>query len=141
MTSPETPTEVDVAVVGGGIAGLYCCLQLFERYSGAGVTEPLKTVALFEGSSRLGGRIESWRIDPKRYDGIRTKVVTSSPGPTSVLHQMEKQDEAQQEAERGRRPPIPLDDFIVAEFGPMRIEPAHQPYLRKLLEDLGISPE
>src|SRR6476659_1631082 len=93
--SGTPPTEVDVAVGGGGVAGLYCCLQLFNRYSSAGANEPLKTVALFEGSSRLGGRIESWRIDTKRYDTIRSKAVASSPGATSVLHQMEKQDEVQ----------------------------------------------
>ena len=60
------PIEVDVAVVGGGVAGLYCCLQLFNRYSNVRATEPIKTVALFEGSSRLGGRIESWRITWRR---------------------------------------------------------------------------
>src|SRR4029077_7734320 len=135
------PAEVDVAIVGGGVAGLYCCLQLFNRFSSAGADEPLKTVALFEGSSRLGGRIESWRIDPRRYDAIRSKSVTSSPGPTSVLHQMEKQDEAQRDAEAAQAVPVPLDDFMVAEFGPMRVEPAHQPYLRRLLEDLQITPE
>src|SRR5262245_15873243 len=89
------PLEVDVAVVGGGIAGLYCCLHLFGRDAGPGATGPLKRVALFESSSRLGGRIESWRIDPKRYDAVRSKTVASSPGNTSVLHQMEKQDRAQ----------------------------------------------
>src|SRR5262245_57718915 len=124
MSPQDTPPfEVDVAVVGGGIAGLYSCLQLFER-SGKG---SLKTVALFESSNRLGGRIESWRIDPKRYDAIRSKSVVSSAGTTSVLHQMERQDEAQQDAQKSGRPAMALGDFMVAEFGPMRIEPAHQP--------------
>ena len=135
------PAEVDVAIVGGGVAGLFCCLQLFKRYSSAGAGEPLKTMALFEGSSRLGGRIESWRIDPKRYDAIRSKSVKSSPAAKSVLHQMEKQDEAQRDAEAAQAGPVPLDDFMVAEFGPMRVEPAHQPYLRQMLEDLQIMPE
>jgi monoamine oxidase len=135
------PTEVDVAIVGGGVAGLFCCLQLFNRYSSVGAGEPLKTIALFEGSSRLGGRIESWRIDPKRYDAIRSKAVKSAPGMTSVLHQMEIQDEAQRDAEAAQTAPVPLDDFMVAEFGPMRVEPAHQPFLRRLLEDLHIAPE
>jgi hypothetical protein len=120
---------------------LYCCLQLFDRYSADVSNEPLKTVAIFEGSSRLGGRIESWRIDPKRYDAIRSKAVASTPGANSVLHQMERQDEAQRTAERDGQPPVPLDDFMVAEFGPMRIEPAHQPFLRQLLDDLDLKPE
>src|SRR5438552_19202845 len=111
--SATPPEEVDVAVVGGGVAGLYCCLQLFNRYSSAGADHPLKTVALFEGSSRLGGRIESWRIDPKRYDAMRSKSVPSSPGAASVLHQMEKQDDAQRDAEAAQTAPIPLDDFMV----------------------------
>ena len=58
-----------------------------------------------------------------------------------MLHQMEKQDKAQREAEQTQRVPIALEDFMVAEFGPMRIEPAHQPFLRKLLDDLEITPE
>ena len=58
-----------------------------------------------------------------------------------MLHQMEKQDEAQHDAEAAQASPVPLDDFMVAEFGPMRVEPAHQPYLRRLLEDLQIVPE
>lgn len=132
---------MDVAIVGGGIAGLYCCLQLFDKYSSSGVGDPIRTVALFEGSSRVGGRIESWRIDPKRYDSIRSKAIPSSPEPTSVLHQMEKHDEEQRDAENADGRPVPLDDFMVAEFGPMRIEPAHQPFLRQLLEDLKIAPE
>src|ERR1044071_4063697 len=101
------PTEVDVAIVGGGIAGLYSCLQLFDRYSANGAEEPIRTVALFEGSSRLGGRIESWRIDPKRYDAIRSKSAKSSPAANSVLHQMEKQDEAQRDAEAAQAGPVP----------------------------------
>ena len=119
------PGAVDVAIVGGGIAGLYCCLQLFDKYSSSGVGNPIRTVGLFESSSRLGGRIESWRIDPKRYDSIRSKAIPSSPEPRSVLHQMEKHDEEQHDAERADGRPLPLEDFMVAEFGPMRIEPAH----------------
>src|SRR5215467_6677332 len=84
------PAEIDVAVVGGGVAGLFCCLQLFNRYSSAGTDEPLKTIALFEGSSRLGGRIESWRIDPRRYDAIRSKFVKSSPGKKSEPYPTQK---------------------------------------------------
>jgi predicted NAD/FAD-binding protein len=41
--------DYDIAVVGGGIAGLYCCL-----YAPTGAK-----VALFEASSRLGGKVET----------------------------------------------------------------------------------
>ncbi len=41
--------EYDLAIVGGGIAGLYCCLR----------AHPDKKVALFEGTHRIGGKIET----------------------------------------------------------------------------------
>lgn len=140
-SSPVPPTEVDVAIVGGGISGLYSSLQLFNRYASGDASDPIRSVALFEGTNRLGGRIESWRIDPKRYDAIRAKAVASTPSSASVLHQMETQDKAQQQAADGHGNPVALDDFLVAEFGPMRIEPAHQPFLRQLLDELDIEPE
>jgi len=43
----------DLAVVGGGIAGLYCCLR-----APAGMN-----VALFEATDRLGGKIETARME------------------------------------------------------------------------------
>ncbi len=47
--------KYDIAVVGGGIAGLYCCLQ----------ADPDKRVALFESTNRMGGRIETVSITNK----------------------------------------------------------------------------
>ncbi len=43
------PDKYDIAIVGGGIAGLYCCLQ----------ADPDNKVALFESTDRIGGRIET----------------------------------------------------------------------------------
>jgi len=53
----ETPLKVDTAVIGGGITGLYTCLQLWKQKG------PGHSMALFEASSRLGGRIETVEMD------------------------------------------------------------------------------
>ncbi|MGE3539614.1 MAG: flavin monoamine oxidase family protein [Candidatus Tectimicrobiota bacterium] len=103
---------VDIAIVGGGIAGLYCCLQLAHRFQRQGeITvqgQPVRSIALYEASGRLGGRIETWRI-PLR------------PGETGLASS-----------------PDPRAECVLAEFGPMRIEPRDQPLLQALLDYLGI---
>lgn len=50
-TSSTEPKTVDIAIVGGGIAGLYCAL----KYNGS----KYKTLALYEATGRLGGRIST----------------------------------------------------------------------------------
>jgi hypothetical protein len=49
----EEPSE-DIAIVGGGIAGLFCAYILAQHN---------KSVWLFEASKRLGGRIRTLRLD------------------------------------------------------------------------------
>ena len=59
--------DVDVAVVGGGIGGIYAGWRLMTSPRGAGLaTNWAKArgnlkVALFEGSDRIGGRLLSAR--------------------------------------------------------------------------------
>ncbi|MFZ5428144.1 MAG: flavin monoamine oxidase family protein [Thermodesulfobacteriota bacterium] len=48
--------RLDIAVVGGGVTGLYACRKLREALPDAGL-------ALFESSGRLGGRIETVEMD------------------------------------------------------------------------------
>jgi protoporphyrinogen oxidase len=44
-----TVPEYDLAVVGGGVAGLYCGMHASRN----------RSVALFEGSHRFGGKLET----------------------------------------------------------------------------------
>jgi monoamine oxidase len=64
----------DVAIVGGGIAGMYCSLKLAQQH---------QKIALFERSNRCGGRIETVlmgkgqefkaEFGPMRYEEKRQK--------------------------------------------------------------------
>ncbi len=60
--------KYDLAIVGGGIAGLYCALR----------AHPDQQVALFEGTHRLGGKIETVAMEgfnaeygAMRFDPVR----------------------------------------------------------------------
>jgi monoamine oxidase len=48
----DTPPQIDVAVVGGGVSGLYAAWRLAEA-------DPDLTVRLYEHSHRLGGRLRT----------------------------------------------------------------------------------
>lgn len=48
------PDQLDIAIVGGGIAGLYCALELTNRHH---------NVTLYETLDHLGGRIETVDLD------------------------------------------------------------------------------
>ena len=54
----ERPLDVDVAVIGGGVAGTYCAWRLAT----SGPAAP--SVALFEASGRIGGRLWSQAVPP-----------------------------------------------------------------------------
>ena len=55
--SVQTSQEIDVAIIGGGIAGLYAAWRLKAVRK-----NPELTVSLFEASERLGGRLRSINI-------------------------------------------------------------------------------
>ncbi len=137
--------EVDVAIVGAGIAGLYCCHHLFEAY--AEMDNTIKgnlfkegVIGLFEASDRLGGRIESWRIHPKDFKQDCEQSPTDEERDAKdrqLLTDMIKDDKDIKDIKEQKHPKR-LDDILVAEFGPMRIEPDHQPLLNQLLKDVRI---
>src|SRR6188472_1396424 len=73
MPSNEAGTQIsetyDLVIIGGGIAGLYCCHELIKQ------RELLKinSILLLEASKRFGGRIETWsllRTDEKNGEAI-----------------------------------------------------------------------
>jgi hypothetical protein len=129
VTAPrDSGQPVDVAIVGGGLSGLYCAWHLARRIiareplviGGAAVNydEGLPRIHLYEALEAFGGRIETWTIDLDPY----------SPHVRSVDAPFD--------------PAIPVErkrHFYRAEFGPMRIEPRDQPNLRRLLAELGIA--
>jgi hypothetical protein len=53
---PDANENERIAIVGGGITGLFCAYVLAQR-------DHKKSVFLFEGSNRLGGRIRTIRLD------------------------------------------------------------------------------
>jgi hypothetical protein len=62
----ETRSRYRVCVVGGGIAGLSCCLEIFRECEREGIDVD---VVLVEGRSRLGGRICTDRTTFKSTNG------------------------------------------------------------------------
>jgi hypothetical protein len=119
---------VDIAIIGGGISGLYCALQLARRIKAnerlivgereVSYENGSPQVHLYETRDDFGGRIETWTVD---LDPHRPHVRSvDAPYDDAIA------------PERKRH-------FYRAEFGPMRIEPRDQPYLRTLLTELGIT--
>ena len=102
--------RLDIAIVGGGIAGLYCAYQLAleNKCRVDNHQKPLEFL-VFEASDHLGGRIWSTRY---------TKDAGFSKG-------------------KFRCDANELLEFC-AEFGPMRIEREQQVVLKKLLDNLGV---
>jgi hypothetical protein len=128
MADSPPETTVDIAIVGGGISGLYCALQLARRLEakqsllvgGAELPRRRDTprIHVYETRDSFGGRIETWTVDVAPYRPVVTTV--DCPYDEDVT------------PDRKRH-------FYRAEFGPMRIEPRDQPLLSNLLADLGIS--
>jgi protoporphyrinogen oxidase len=48
----KTTAKIEIGIVGGGIAGLYCAWKLAERKKGYRIT-------VYESLDRVGGRIET----------------------------------------------------------------------------------
>lgn len=120
-----------VAIVGGGIAGLFCAYAL-KRLG--------YEVVVFESSEVLGGRIRSFRFNPELLDKLEDKrdearepiaqqailpnALNASVDNPVILANYDKREWDQLE--------------FNAEFGPMRIELDVQQMLGFLIKHLGI---
>lgn len=59
--SDDDREQIDIAVVGAGVAGTYCCWRLQTAQTG-------RTAVLFEMSDRIGGRL--WSFDIAEIPGV-----------------------------------------------------------------------
>ncbi len=65
MANNDNETDLDVAVVGAGIAGVYCAWRLKQAHSDW-------KIALFESSGRVGGRLLT--VTPPGMDHVRCEL-------------------------------------------------------------------
>jgi hypothetical protein len=125
---PET-----IAVIGGGIAGLFCTYILARRGH---------EVHLFEGTSRLGGRIRTVRLD-KDHKPIPSATVEGWKSVFPDLLPKAGDGNPQDGKPQDGKPDdgtYQIDDLrFHAEFGPMRVELEVQELLHLLLLHLGFS--
>lgn len=66
-STSKSPERIDIAIVGGGIAGLYCAWEL-EKSSKA-------AIRVYEGSDTLGGRILTRRYPDSEYGKATTEFI------------------------------------------------------------------
>jgi monoamine oxidase len=82
--TPRSDDELDVAIVGAGAAGTYLAYRLIQA-------RPDWRIAVFERSSRIGGRLWSVRVDglphPIELGGMR--YMTRQPLVQSVVDELE----------------------------------------------------
>src|SRR5215471_8040242 len=135
VVQPNPAEKIRIAIVGGGIAGLYCCYHLMMQ-----AQAKHWEITLYESSDHVGGRIETWRIDPNKFDELDANNQLDPIEHISITYEeLSKEDDNNTRLkEEGKN--TSLRDILVAEFGPMRIEPEHQLFLQKLLSDLHIQP-
>lgn len=102
-----------IAIVGGGIAGLYCAYILGKQG---------KRVTLFEATGRFGGRILTVRLlQPDAHKAEIKAIVPNGERDLSAKDYKKLE--------------------FYAEFGPMRVELDKQILLRGLFEHLDIKPD
>jgi monoamine oxidase len=152
QTDNQSAKTYDVLIVGGGIAGLYCCHELIKQ-SRSGALD-IRSILLLEASNRFGGRIETWSLlrsdeqngkatgfedtwDPCSWDFTKPDPDPLAPEGNKKSPFLGPQETCAPIDEKGNVKTREVEYFR-AEFGPMRIEPRDQPLLQALLDELGI---
>ena len=151
-TGKQAAAPYDVVIVGGGIAGLYCCRELARQ------RELLKinSILLLEASDRFGGRIETWSLrrsdekngeaigfdntwDPCNWDFTSGKPDALEPqGGKESPYRAPTERRLNKNSDGTNAEELSRNEYFRAEFGPMRIEPRHQPVGQASLDELGI---
>lgn len=120
-----------VAIIGGGIAGLFCAYALQSLGH---------EVVVFESSDVLGGRIRSFRFNPALLNELERK---SDPSREPIAQQAILQNALKASGYTEQKPydKREWDELeFNAEFGPMRIELDVQKMLGFLIDHLKIPP-
>ena len=131
MASEKT-NNIEIAIVGGGIAGLYCLYRLLKESEKPTSLFKKSTIRLFESSDHLGGRIETWSL--KRVTtGQNNTGFEETWDPRYLVPEGPRLDKASPYGDPKQT------EYFRAEFGPMRIEPRDQPLLNDLLALVGIA--
>jgi NAD(P)-binding Rossmann-like domain len=120
QVDPGSNSARPVAIVGGGITGLFCAYVLASTGH---------SVELFEASTNFGGRIRSFLLSRDIMNDCAENERNGAPKP---IHDRAAVDKLTTKS----------DEYVelefCAEFGPMRIELDVQVLLKFLLEHLGI---
>lgn len=67
----DSSNPIDVAIIGGGVSGIYTGWRLLGADGGPAYSNPAPTVHLFEQSDRLGGRLLS--LDPPEIPDFKAE--------------------------------------------------------------------
>ncbi|MDP6060508.1 MAG: NAD(P)-binding protein, partial [Pirellulaceae bacterium] len=114
MSTRELPSDLRVAVVGGGITGLAAAHRLTELV-------PDVQLSLFESSHRLGGALETTRRDGFLIEGGADNFITTIPWAMDLCRRIGFEDQLIQTnsgyrhafvVRKGKPVPIP-DGFVV----------------------------
>src|SRR5712671_7487708 len=123
-----TAQVTKIAIIGGGVAGLYCAYRLLDREY---------EVTLYEATSRLGGRIYTGKFEFDLQPMSRM-MLGPSLGPAQLNENTQTPAGERSAGGGGSTSGGPMKDRFLPEYGPMRIEPEHQELLQGLLNELKI---